>query len=148
MEDPAAVARRLVDANSYLTLATADASGRPWVSPVWFAPDGDDGFLWVSAPETRHSRNVAARPEVAIVIFDSTVPVGAAEALYVEAVAEELCGDALEEAIETYSRRSQQSGARAWQAPDVLPPSRLRLYRASASAQTVLGPGDERLPVR
>jgi nitroimidazol reductase NimA-like FMN-containing flavoprotein (pyridoxamine 5'-phosphate oxidase superfamily) len=148
VEDPASVARRLVDANSYLTLATADESGRPWVSPVWFAPHGDDDFLWVSATETRHSRNIAARREVAIVIFDSTVPVGAAEALYVEADAEELGVEALEQAIETYSRRSEQSGARAWQAADVLPPSRLRLYRATASAQTVLGPGDERLPVR
>lgn len=102
----------------------------------------------MSSPDAQHSRNIAARPEVAIVIFDSTVPVGSAEAFYVEAVAEELGGDALEQAIGTFSQRSQQSGAREWQAADVLPPSRLRLYRATASAQFVLGPGDERLPVR
>ena len=132
----------------YMTLATADESGRPWASPVWFAPHGDDGFLWVSSPATRHSRNIAARPDVAIVIFDSTVPIGAAEALYVEAVAEELSSDALEEAITVYSQRSERSGARAWQAPDVLQPSRFRLYRATGSAQSILGSGDERLPVR
>src|SRR6188768_1710247 len=95
-------ARELISANMYMTLATADESGRPWASPVWFAPDGDDGFLWVSSPETRHSRNIAARVDIAIVIFDSTVPVGAAEALYLEAVAEELSGDALEQAIAVY----------------------------------------------
>ena len=33
-------ARRIIDANSYMTLATADADGRPWATPVWFAPDG------------------------------------------------------------------------------------------------------------
>jgi Pyridoxamine 5'-phosphate oxidase len=132
----------------YMTLATADTTGRPWVSPVWFATDSDETFLWVSAPETRHSRNIAARPEVAIVIFDSTVPVGRAEALYVEAVAEELAGDALEHAIAVYSRRSQACGARGWNAGDVLPPARFRLYRATASAQFVLGPNDQRLPVR
>ena len=78
----------------YMTLATADATGRPWVSPVWFATGSDETFLWVSAPETRHSRNIAVRPEVAIVIFDSTVSVGGAEALYVDAIAEEVAGDA------------------------------------------------------
>lgn len=132
----------------YMTLATADESGRPWASPVWFAPRGDDEFLWVSSPDAQHSRNIAARPEVAIVIFDSTVPVGAAEALYVEAVADELRADALGQAIATFSQRSVRSGAREWQAADVLAPSRFRLYRAAASAQFVLGPGDERLPVR
>jgi nitroimidazol reductase NimA-like FMN-containing flavoprotein (pyridoxamine 5'-phosphate oxidase superfamily) len=147
-KESTAVARRLVDANMYMTLATADEGGRPWASPVWFAPHGDDRFLWVSAPETRHSRNIAARREIAIVIFDSTVSVGAAEALYVEAVAEELHADALEQAIVAYSQHSERSGARAWQIADVLPPSGLRLYRATASAQSVLGPGDERLPVR
>ena len=32
------VARRIVETNMYMTIATADADGRPWVSPVWFAP--------------------------------------------------------------------------------------------------------------
>ena len=34
--------------------------------------------LGLLAPDARHSRNLAARPEVAIAIFDSTVPVGGA----------------------------------------------------------------------
>ncbi len=38
----------------------------------------------MSKPDTRHSRTIALRPEIAIVIFDSTVPVGAAEALEVD----------------------------------------------------------------
>lgn len=147
IEETEAVARRLVESNMYMTLATADETGRPWASPVWYAPLTDAEFLWVSAPETRHSRNIAARPEIAIVIFDSTVPVGAAEALYVEAAAEQLAGDPLEQAIEAYSRRSQASGARAWHVTDVLSPARFRLYRATASARFVLGPHDERLPV-
>ena len=131
----------------YMTLATADEGGRPWASPVWFAPRGDDEFLWLSAPDARHSRNIAVRPEVAIVIFDSTVPVGAAEALYVEAVAEKLTGTVLEHAIDAYSERSLRVGAREWQVADVRSPARLRLYRAVASAQSVLGPGDVRVQV-
>ena len=61
----------LIAANRYMTLATADAAGRPWVSPVWFAPD-DDGFLWISRPESRHSRNLSERPELALVILAHT----------------------------------------------------------------------------
>ena len=145
--DTASVARRIVDANMYMTIATADEDGRPWVSPVWFARASDAEFLWVSSPDARHSRNIALRPEIAIVIFDSTVPVGAAEALYLDAVAEQLSGDGLDRAIATYSRRSQACGARAWEPADVLPPAAFRLYRATASSQSVLGPRDERLPV-
>jgi hypothetical protein len=141
------MARRIVEANMYMTIATANAEGRPWVSPVWFAPGSQSEFLWVSAPEARHSRNIVLRLEVAIVIFDSTVPVGAAEALYLDAVAEQLSGDGLDRAIATYSRRSQACGARAWEPADVLPPAAFRLYRATASSQSVLGPRDERLPV-
>jgi hypothetical protein len=41
----------------------------------------------VSAPDSRHSRNLAERPQVAITVFDSHAPVGGAEALYLEAIA-------------------------------------------------------------
>ncbi len=115
--DTRETARRLVAANRYLTLATADSDGRPWASPVWYAPVGDAGFLWVSDPEARHSRNIAARPEVAIVIFDSTVPVGGAEALYCDAVAEQLSGPALDEGIAAFSQHSEAGGAEAWVPP-------------------------------
>jgi uncharacterized protein YhbP (UPF0306 family) len=146
-EDPGAAAQRIVDANMYMTIATADGGGRPWVSPVWYAPLSYTELLWVSDPESRHSRNIALRSEIAIVIFDSTVAVGAAEALYLEADAERLSGDDVESAIATYSRRSQTCGARAWEAADVLAPARFRLYRATASSSFLLGPGDQRLPV-
>ena len=140
-------ARRLVEANRYLTLATADAGGRPWASPVWYAPVGDAEFLWVSDPESRHSRNIAVRPEVAIVIFDSTVPEGGAEALYCDAVAAKPSGLELECAIAAFSRHSEAGGVAPWGLADVSPPARFRLYRASVQSLSVLGPGDRRLPV-
>jgi hypothetical protein len=33
-QDLAAVARDIIHANRYLTLATADVDGRPWATPV------------------------------------------------------------------------------------------------------------------
>jgi nitroimidazol reductase NimA-like FMN-containing flavoprotein (pyridoxamine 5'-phosphate oxidase superfamily) len=79
--DLAAAAREIVESNLYVTLATADAEGRPWASPVWFAHEGYRDFLWVSRPGARHSRNLAARPELALVIFDSTAAEGDAAAV-------------------------------------------------------------------
>ena len=142
--DVEAVARRLLDTNQYMTLATADADGRPWISPVWFASASATELLWVSRPEARHSRNIAVRREVAIVVFDSTVPVGGAEALYIEALAEQV--DDVDDAIAVFSRRSVAVGAQPWEPAYVRPPAPLRLYRATAVSQSVLGPGDERLP--
>ena len=144
--DAEAVARRLVDTNQYMTVATADADGRPWISPVWFASASATDFLWVSSPDARHSRNIAVRPEIAIVVFDSTVPVGGAEALYVEARAEQV--EDVDDPIAVFSRRSVAVGAQQWEPAHVLPPAPLRLYRARAVSQSVLGRGDERLPLR
>jgi pyridoxine/pyridoxamine 5'-phosphate oxidase len=146
--DTEALAARLLADNMYMTLATADEEGRPWVSPVWFAPLDDDHLLWVSSPERRHSRNIAARPEIAIVVFDSTVPVGSAEALYLEATAGQVGDAELERGTDAFTRRSEQCGAGTWGAADVRSPARFRLYRAEILARYVLGPGDDRLPVR
>jgi pyridoxine/pyridoxamine 5'-phosphate oxidase len=77
--------RAIVDANAYMTLATADAEGRPRVTTVWFAPVDYREFLWVSDPGTTHSRNIAVRPEVSIVIFDSRQPIGRGEGVYLDA---------------------------------------------------------------
>ena len=63
-------ARAIIDANTYLTLATAGADGQPWASPVWYAHADYREFLWVSRPDARHSQNLAARAQLAIVIFD------------------------------------------------------------------------------
>ena len=49
--------RAIIDANLYLVLATADGTGRPWSSPVYFAHDAYTEFLWVSALDAAHSRH-------------------------------------------------------------------------------------------
>jgi nitroimidazol reductase NimA-like FMN-containing flavoprotein (pyridoxamine 5'-phosphate oxidase superfamily) len=142
-----AAARAVIDSNSYMTLGTADESGLPWVTPVWFAHSGYREFLWVSSPEARHSRNLEARPDVSIVIFDSKVSPGDAEAVYVSAKAEELSGDELESGIDVFSRKSEADGLPAYSHADVQQPARLRLYRAVASEHFALGEGSRRIPV-
>jgi nitroimidazol reductase NimA-like FMN-containing flavoprotein (pyridoxamine 5'-phosphate oxidase superfamily) len=145
--DPAAIARKIIDSNRYLILATADRPGRPWASPVWYAHEDYTSFLWVSRPSARHSRNIAARATVSAVIFDSTVAEDRAEAVYLEALAGELTGAQRDRAIEIFSRRSQALGLSGWNPANVTAPAPHRLYQASASARFILAPGDQRLPV-
>ena len=76
MTDFSDMARGVIESNRYMVLGTADEAGVPWVTPVWYAQSDYRRFIWVSSPDRRHSRNVRARPEVSIVIFDSQVAVG------------------------------------------------------------------------
>ncbi|HEX6582314.1 MAG TPA: pyridoxamine 5'-phosphate oxidase family protein [Thermoleophilaceae bacterium] len=146
--DRAALARELVDSNQYMTLATADQDGRPWASPVWFAHEEYTRFVWVSSPEARHSRNLSARPQAGIVIFDSTVAIGSGQAVYLEAEAAQLDDDRAERYVAVFSRRSKELGGREWTVDEVRAPAPLRLYLASASAHHVLGEHDERIAVQ
>jgi len=146
--DLAALAREIIDANQYMTLATADEDGHPWASPVWFAHEDYTRLVWVSKPDARHSGNLVGRDQAGIVIFDSTVPVGGARAVYLDARVEQLDADRAERYIAVFSRRSEERGGPRWTGDDVRPPASLRLYLASASAHYVLGENDERIAVR
>jgi hypothetical protein len=115
---------------------------------VYYACDRYTEFWWVSAPATRHSRNIAVRPEVAIVVFDSQVPISTGQAVYMAAVAAQVTAADLERGIGVFSQRSVAHGARAWAPEDVLGAARLRLYRATASEHWVLDSGDQRIAVQ
>ncbi|HEX5469033.1 MAG TPA: pyridoxamine 5'-phosphate oxidase family protein [Gaiellaceae bacterium] len=148
MPERKAMARAIVDANRYMTLGTADADGLPWASPVWYAPASLREFFWVSKPDARHSRNIAVRPEVGIVIFDSTVPSGTGKGVYMAARAEQVTAPGeVERGMAVFSARSVAQGGEEWAPGDVGPSARLRLYRALASEQFVLSQQDERLPL-
>jgi len=145
--DLGAIARAIIDANLYMVLGTADEAGRPWVSPVYYTPAAYREFFWVSSPEATHSRNLEARPELSIVVFDSAVPISTGQAVYMSATAGELAGDERAEALEIYSRRTLAHGGREWTLEDVQSPARLRLYRATAAEHYVLDEHDRRVPV-
>jgi hypothetical protein len=137
--DSGAVARAILDGNRYMTLATADAAGRPWASPVYFDHDSYRSFFWISSPSAQHSLNISVRPEVSLVVFDSTVVPGEGEAVYVAATASQLSGADVERGLLVYPKQSGP-GVRSLGVADVSPPSPYRLYRADASEQWILCP--------
>jgi hypothetical protein len=111
------------------------------VTPVWYAQSGFRRFVWVSSPDRRHSRNVRARSEVSIVIFDSQVAVGSARAVYMSARAQELSGAELERDTAFFDAATRAQGlTRRWAVEDMVDPAPYRLYRATVSQHWVLDP--------
>jgi hypothetical protein len=148
---PEDVARKIIQDSLYMVLATADATGHPWSSPVYFANAGDTRFYWVSSPEATHSRNIAVRPEVGIAIFDSSVPINTGQGVYLRATAAAVTGDELDAGIEVFSRRAQAHGGAPWAPADIQGDTGIRLYRAVAAEHWILakdGRPDHRVPVR
>ena len=151
--DLATVAKDIIDSIRYMVLGTADDVGHPWVSPVYFASEKYREFYWMSSPEVRHSRNLLVRPEVSIVIFDSRIPVGMGQAVYMSATAEKLTGVDLERGVEIYNGRFQnpaEHGVRTIKLEDVRSPAPYRLYRATVLEHWILDPNtrpDNRISV-
>src|SRR5262245_44910739 len=106
MSDPHAWAREILDSNQYMVLGTADEQGTPWASPVWFAQRDYREFFWVSRTDVQHSLNIAVRPQVGIVVFDSSVKPGTGQGVYMRATATELQGSDRESGLEAYVARS------------------------------------------
>jgi Pyridoxamine 5'-phosphate oxidase len=139
--DLAGLVRRVLDGNVYMVLATADADGHPWASPVFYAADGHRDLYWMSAPDVTHSRNIAVRPEVSIVVFDSRAPVGTgdASAVYMSATAREVPAGELDRPTGVY-RTFAERGGRQLAPADLTPPAPYRLYRATVTGHSVVCP--------
>jgi Pyridoxamine 5'-phosphate oxidase len=148
--DRAALGRSIIERNLYMVLGTADAAGQPWATPVYFAPAGFRELFWVSSPEANHSRNIAERPEIGVVVFDSQLPIGTGQAVYMHARAQLVPDGELERGIQVFSDRSISHGGMPFTVADVTGASGIRLYRATAADHSMLakdGKPDHRVPV-
>jgi uncharacterized protein YhbP (UPF0306 family) len=68
----AAVAQRLLEASQLCAVATVSSDGRAYVNTAYFAWSPEFELVWLSHPQARHSRNIAANGTVAIAVYDST----------------------------------------------------------------------------
>jgi len=135
-------AKAIIDGNSYMTLGTADADGEPWVSPVFYVADGYSTFYWISSPEATQVRNIAVRPRVGIVVFNSQQEPGTGEAVYMSATAGELTGAELDRGLEIYLGAAPFGrGPEEFRAP-----GRYRAYRATVTEHSMLCPQSSREP--
>ncbi len=132
---------RVLTANRYLVLGTADEDGQPWVSPVFFAPLDANRLCWVSSPDSRHSRNIAHRTAVAITVFDSTVDVGKAAAAYFDAHAAPATPDEVDAALDSLNSRLPRD--KRLSGDDLQPRGPLVVYRADLQRSYVLVRGGD-----
>jgi nitroimidazol reductase NimA-like FMN-containing flavoprotein (pyridoxamine 5'-phosphate oxidase superfamily) len=140
-------ARAIIDANLYMVIGTADEAGRPWVSPVFYSSHACRDFFWISSPDVTHSRNLAGRPQVSIVIFDSRAPVGTggASAVYMAGTAAAVRDHDLDRSLAAdadFARR----GGRELTPADLRSPAPYRLYRATVTEHSVLCPRPAGVP--
>jgi hypothetical protein len=150
MTDHTAHAHEVLRRTAYVVLGTADADGRPWVTPVWFAHDGLARIFWVSWPGSRHSGLVEARPEVALTVFDSTVTPGQGAAFYARALARRVPDDELDDGLAVYNAVSREQGLDGFTREALTGDGRLRLYVADVTEAWVLDQDaefDQRAPV-
>ena len=117
---------------------------------MYFAHIGYAEFFWVSSPDVAHSRNIAVRPQVGMVVFDSQVAIGTGQGIYMSGLAEIVEDDETAAGIDAFSRRSLAHGGPAWTGEDVRDGADMRLYRARADRHSILakdGRPDHRIPV-
>jgi uncharacterized protein YhbP (UPF0306 family) len=152
MADLGAVARAIIDETLFMVLGTADADGRPWAAPVYCASADYLEFYWVSSPEVTHSRNIAQRPQVSIVVFDSRQRPGGDRAVYLDAEAGRVADDEVDRALGAYNGRfpdkAEQAarGLRDFRIEEVTGPASYRLYRATVSRCSMICPREPGTP--
>jgi hypothetical protein len=150
MDEHAGLARGIVDANVYLTIGSASAGGSPWATPVFFAASADyRSYYWVSSPLALHSRNIAQRPSVSLLIFNSQVRPGDGQAVYMTATASKVASAEMDAALRIYPGEPSRGGRR-FEPADISGAAPYRLYRATASRFWILDPDkspDQRVEV-
>jgi general stress protein 26 len=137
--DLAAMAREVIDTTPYLVLGSVDADGMPRVTPVFFGVDGYRDFYWVSSPDAVHSLNVEERPSVRAVIFDSTVRVGHARAVYLTGRARRVPDDELADRCRVAFR--DIAGGTSFSPEELTGSAPMRLYLLPAEVGEVLVTG-------
>ena len=119
------IVRRLI----YVTVATASSEGQPWNSPVYSAYDNRANFYWTSSPLAQHSRNIDQNGKAFLAIYDSTVPAGGGEGVYVEAAAMGLIVP--EEINEAKTNLARRVGKQVGPETERLDAGIQRIYRAT-----------------
>lgn len=97
-------AEEYLAASQYCVLSTVDDEGNPWGAPVFFVHDENKTLYWWSDTEAQHSRNIDANGQVYINVFDSTLPEGKGEGIYLRCEAGRVPKGALERVRELYNQ--------------------------------------------
>ena len=90
-------------AHHVVTLATLGPEG-PWAAAVFYAND-DFRLIYLSAPSSRHSLNLARDPRVAATVQEDYADWPGIQGVQLEGVAREISGDAEKHARALYGKK-------------------------------------------
>lgn len=120
-------------------LATASPGGRPHINHMYFARNGAFEVVWISDPDSRHSRNLLANPSAAITIYDSHQTWGRPDCgIQLFGSAGPVTGRAAERAERAYSARFASYDSSG---DDSYPFYRFRPREVKLFYERLLGPG-------
>ena len=143
MEDLVQRAKEIIQKTIYITIATVDDKGQPWNSPVYSAFDEKYNFYWNSWKENQHSKNIAVNPKIFLVIYDSTVPEGTGEGVYIQAKAQILTNEKeIERARALLEKRKTKPSDKLRSSKEFLGNYPRRVYKAVPEKVWMNGEGD------
>jgi len=143
MEDLVQRAKEIIQKIIYITIATADDKGQPWNFPVYSAFDEKYNFYWNSWKENQHSKNIAVNPKIFLVIYDSTVPEGTGEGVYIQAKAQILTNEKeIERARALLEKRKTKPSDKLRSSKEFLGNYPRRVYKAVPEKVWMNGEGD------
>jgi general stress protein 26 len=99
-------AREIVAEIRYITIASVTPDGEPWNSPVFGAYDNNYNFYFGTHKDSQKAKNIRSNNNVFLAIYNSTVPPGAGEGVYIEGKAQQLTDiDEIKYAYEIMKKR-------------------------------------------
>jgi len=104
------IAKKIIESNLYLTLATSDGE-TPWAAPVFYAVDGEYNFYFISPADSVHVQHLLKNPQVAVAIFDSHQREGTATGLQVKGTARLVEEKDYSRVIEIFNKKRKSLGA-------------------------------------
>ena len=121
-------AKEIIEKILYITIASVSKDGVPWNSPVYSSHDEEYNFFWASLHQSQHSRNIKENNRVFIVIYDSTVPEGTGEGVYIQAKVYELSDE--KEITHASKYHYGRTNKEPRPASDFVGDQRIRMYKA------------------
>lgn len=106
MDNLTQIAKKIIQKNIYLTLATS-AKGKPWASPLFYAFDRNNNFYFVSEKTSLHVKNLKANPRVSCAIFNSQQSPEVVNGLQIKAQAKEVGLKELHHALFTFYKKPE-----------------------------------------
>jgi uncharacterized protein YhbP (UPF0306 family) len=132
------VARRLMNAAPLCALSTVSRGGRAHINHMYFAWSDRYEVIWISDPDSIHSRNLARNSSAALTIFDSHQTWGLLDrGIQLFGTAGATTGRATNEARRIYGQRFRDYDADA----DDLPAYRFRARTVKLFDERSLAPG-------